>query len=74
MDSTCNVIGKESGIYGKGDYSWVSDSLNGGENADYNMSMSEALAVKAEFEEYIKEHNLEWASVEIDELEIEVGF
>lgn len=71
MDSTCNVLGHETGIYGKGDYSWVSGSLNGGENAEYNMTREEAEAVKAEFEDYIKENNLEWASVCIDEFEIE---
>lgn len=71
MDSTCNVLGHETGIYGKGDYSWVSESLNGGENAEYNMTREEAEAVKAEFEDYIKENNLEWASVCIDEFEIE---
>lgn len=71
MDSTCNVLGRETGIYGKGDFSWATESLNGGENGDYNMTLEEAEAVKAEFEEYIKENNLEWASVCLDELEIE---
>ena len=71
MDSTCNVLGCETGIYGKGDYSWVTESLNGDENGEYNMTLEEAEAVKAEFEEYIKENNLEWASVAIDEFEIE---
>lgn len=71
MDSTCNVPGRETGIYGKGDYSWVTESLNGGENGEYNMTLEDAEAVKAEFEEYIKENNLEWASVAIDEFEVE---
>ena len=71
MDSTCNVLGKEFGIYGKGDYSWVHESLNGGEDANYDMTLEQAEAVKAEFEEYIKENNLEWASVCIDEFEID---
>lgn len=27
FDNTCNVMGHESGIYGKGDYSWINESL-----------------------------------------------
>jgi len=69
IDKTCNVTGHESGIYGKGDYSWISGSLNGG-NGEYNMTEEEALEVKADFERVIKERNLEWASVDIDSVEI----
>ena len=72
FDNTCNVMGHESGIYGKGDYSWINESLNGG-NGEYNMTEEEALEVKADFERIIKERNLEWASVEIDSVEIPVA-
>lgn len=72
FDNTCNVMGHESGIYGKGDYSWITDTLNGGDGAEYNMTEEEALEVKADFERIIKERNLEWASVEIDSVEVEV--
>lgn len=69
IDSTCNVAGHESGIYGRGDYSWMTESLNGG-NGEYNMTEEEALEVKADFERIIKERGLEWASVSIDSVEI----
>ena len=59
------------GIYGKGDYSWITDSLNGGDGAEYNMTEAEALEVKADFERMIKEYMLDWASVDIDEMEID---
>lgn len=72
FDNTCNVMGHESGIYGKGDYSWITDTLNGGEGAEYNMTEAEALEVKADFEQKIKEYMLDWASVEIDSVEVEV--
>lgn len=71
FDNTCNVAGHESGIYGKGDYSWITDTLNGGDGAEYNMTEAEALEVKADFEEKIKEYMLDWASVEIDSVEVE---
>lgn len=73
LDSTCNVSGHESGIYPKGDYSWVSDSLNGGCDAEYNMNEKEANEVKADFERVIKEKNLEWASVRVDYIEVPVA-
>lgn len=72
FDNTCNVMGHESGIYGKGDYSWINESLNGG-NGEYNMTEGEALEVKADFERIIKERNLEWASVEIDSVDVPVA-
>ena len=72
FDNTCNVMGHESGIYGKGDYSWITDTLNGGDGAEYNMTEEEALEVKADFEQKIKEYMLDWASVEIDSVEVEV--
>lgn len=71
FDSTCNVLGHESGIYGKGDYSWITESLNGG-NGNIDMTEEEALAVKADFDKVIKEEGLEWASCDIIELEVEV--
>lgn len=71
-DNTCNVAGHESGIYGKGDYSWINEILNGG-NGEYNMTEEEALEVKAGFERIIKERNLEWASVDIDSVEVPVA-
>ncbi|MBR2016147.1 MAG: hypothetical protein IKA00_02425 [Prevotella sp.] len=70
FDNTCNVMGHESGIYGKGDYSWIDSSLNGGCDAEYNMTEEKANEVKADFERIIKERNLEWASVGIDSVEI----
>lgn len=72
FDNTCNVMGHESGIYGKGDYSWIDESLNGG-NGEYNMTEEEANEVKADFERIIKERNLEWASVQIDSVEVPVA-
>ena len=72
-DNTCNVQGHESGIYGKGDYSWVSDSLNGGVDAEYDMTKEDAEEVKADFERVIKEKNLEWASVRVDCVELPVA-
>ena len=71
FDNTCNVMGHESGIYGKGDYSWITDTLNGGDGAEYNMTEAEALEVKADFEQKIQEYMLDWASVEVDEMEID---
>lgn len=71
-DSTCNVLGHESGIYGKGDYSWMTESLNGG-NGEYNMTEAEAEEVKADFEQAIKEKNLEWASVSVDSVELPIA-
>lgn len=68
-DNTCNGMAHEMGIYGKGDYSWITESLNGGCNAEYNMTLEEAEEVKSDFERVIKERNLEWASVEIDCIE-----
>lgn len=65
-DNTCNDEAQAMGIYGKGDYSWVDKSLNGGNNAEYNMALDEAEEVKADFERVIKEKKLEWASVDID--------
>ena len=41
-DDTCNDMAHEFGIYGKGDYSWIDESLNGGCNAEYNMTLEEA--------------------------------
>ena len=72
FDNSCNVAGHESGIYGKGDYSWITDTLNGGDGAEYNMTEAEALEVKADFEQKIQEYMLDWASVEIDSVEVEV--
>jgi hypothetical protein len=37
------------------------------------MTEEEALEVKADFERIIKERNLEWASVEIDSVEVPVA-
>lgn len=71
FDSTCNVLGHESGIYGKGDYSWITESLNGG-NGNIDMTEEEALAVKADFDKVIEEKGLEWASCDIIEIEVEV--
>lgn len=73
FDNTCNTIGHESGIYSKNDYSWIDESLNGGCNAEYNMTEEEANEVKADFERVIKERNLEWASVEVDCIEVPIA-
>ena len=69
-DNTCNVIGRESGIYGKGDYSWITESLNGGNGSDFCTTKDEAENVKTDFERVIEERNLEWASVFILEIEL----
>lgn len=71
-DSTCNDINHESGIYGKGDFSWTDQPLNGW-NGVYDMTEQEALAQKAECERIINERNLEWASVSIDSIEVPVA-
>ena len=72
FDNTCNTLGHESGIYGRGDYSWIVESLNGG-NGEYNLTKQEAEEVKADFDRVIKEKNLEWASAEIASVEIPVA-
>lgn len=69
IDSTCNVMGHDRGIYGRGDYSWISEPLNDSYR-EYNMTETEALEVKADFERVIKERGLEWAAVDIDSVEI----
>lgn len=69
FDNTCNVPGHESGIYGRDDYSWIDESLNG-DNGEYNMTEEEAMEVKADFERVIKERGLEWASVDVDSVEV----
>jgi len=66
-DNTCNVPGHEFGIYGKNDYSWLTESLNGGIDQSYNLTQEEAEAVKADFERVIREEGIEWASVKIEE-------
>lgn len=71
-DNTCNVPGHESGIYGKGDYSWMTESLNGG-NGEYNMTKEEAIRVMEDFQLVIERENLEWASVDIDSVEVPVA-
>lgn len=73
FDNTCNVMGKDFGIYGKGDYSWITDSLNGGNGGDYSMTEEEANEVKADFEQVIRERNLEWASVYVDFVELPIA-
>lgn len=70
FDNTCNQIGREYGIYGRGDYSWIKESLNGGFNAQYNLSEAEAMEIKADFDQVIKDENLSWASVDIDFIEL----
>lgn len=70
IDSTCNVLGHESGIYGKGDYSWVTERLNGGIDVEWNLTEQEANDIKADFERVIKEQHLEWASVHVGCLEV----
>ena len=70
VDSTCNTTGRETGIYGKEDYSWIIGSLNGGCDAEYNMTEEEANEVKADFERKIKELDLEWASARVVFIEL----
>jgi hypothetical protein len=72
FDNTCNDYFHDSGVYGKGDYSWMTNRLNGGENVDYTMTLEEAESVKEDFERVIREEKLEWASVGIDEREVPV--
>lgn len=73
-DKTCRMLGHEFGIYGKGDYSWITESLNGGgSNAEYNMTEEEAREVKADFERIIKDSKIEWASVDLDSVEVPVA-
>ena len=72
FDSTCNDIEHESGIYGRGDYSWIDGQLNGG-YGDYTMTEEEAIKAKEEFEKVIREKNLDWASVELDSVDVPVA-
>jgi hypothetical protein len=69
FDSTSNQLGHDFGIYGKGDFSWLDQPLNGW-NGDYNMTMDEALAQKAECERIINERSLAWASADIDSIDV----
>ena len=73
-DSACNDEFHQEGIYGRGDYSWMNSTLNGGENTDlYCLTKEEAEELKADFDRIIKEENLEWASTDIDELDVPVA-
>lgn len=65
-DRTCNVAGHDFGAYGKEDYSWISDSLNGGMGAKL-MTKEEADEVKADFDRVIRERSLDWAAVMVED-------
>ena len=69
-DRTCNIPGMDTGIYGRGDYSWITEHLNGG-NGNYDLTEAEAIEAKADYERAIQDRNLEWASAEIDSVEID---
>lgn len=70
VDNTCNTPGRETGIYGKEDYSWINESLNGGCDAEYGMTEEEANSVKSDFERIIKERGLEWASARVVSVDV----
>ena len=72
FDDTCNDASRQFGIYGRGNYDWVRNSLNCGDTDEEPMdSREEAEAVKAEFEKFADENGLCWASFEIEESEIQ---
>lgn len=66
FDKTCNDCNHESQLFNKEDYSWVDGTLVDTECA-YNMSKEEAEALKAKFEAYAKDNNLDWASFQVEE-------
>lgn len=66
-DTTCNDYDHESGIYGKGDYSWADETISNG-YANYDLTKDEAENLKKEFEVYAKKHNLNWAAFRVEEL------
>lgn len=72
LDMTCTMLGHKSGIYGRGDYSWITDNLNGNKGG-YHMTDTEAQEVKADFERVIKERNLTWATVDVVSVEMLVA-
>lgn len=67
-DTTCNNYNHESQLFNTEDYSWVDDTLVTDTECDYNMSKEEAEELKAKFEAYAQEHNLDWASFQVEEL------
>lgn len=68
FDMTANTT--SHGYYGKGDYSWARESLNGGaSDIPYFDTKEEAEAVAKEFYEYIITHGLEWAHVGVETIE-----
>lgn len=65
-DKTCNECGHDYGTYGSGDYSWITDSLNGGHGVEL-MTKEEADEVKADFDRVIQERDLDWAAVRVED-------
>jgi hypothetical protein len=54
-------------LFNTEDYSWVDDTLVTDAECDYNMSQEEAEALKAKFEAYAKDNNLDRASFQVEE-------
>lgn len=67
-DTTCNNYNHESQLFNTEDYSWVDDTLVTDTECDYNMSKEEAEELKTKFEAYAREHNLDWASFQVEEI------
>lgn len=66
-DTTCNNYDHESGIYC--DMSWVDGTIVD-TDSEYRLSREEAENLKKEFEDYAKEHNLDWARFEVEEFDL----
>lgn len=69
-DNTCNVAGHESQSFDSFE-AFANGSLSSCNDADYTLNEEQANALLKEFEEYIAENNIEWASAKLDCFEIE---
>lgn len=67
FDTTCNDCNHESQLFNTEDYSWEDGTLVTDAECDYNMSKEEAEALKAKFDAYAKDNNLDWASFQVEE-------
>lgn len=69
-DNTCNVAGHESQSFDSF-VPFANDSLASCNDADYTLNEEQATALLNEFEHYIADNNLDWASAKLDYFEIE---
>lgn len=68
FDTTCNNLSNESQLFNTEDYSWTDETLVTDAECAYNMSKEDAEELKAKFEAYALEHNIDWASFQVEEL------